>query len=174
VTKVVQNARRRQIAAPFVIVVVLAMAGGCRQRRTREVKVVPAVASGDVSDGILEGLQQELEAALKQDPATAERVKPVKPVLKCVEALSPTEWRAHFGYANASKDEIPISVSVFNRIWPPPVSRSQPAVFASGSSEDVVQVAFNPRSSTAWVLGSAFAMANGGSTQCGARVLTIK
>ena len=64
--------------------------------------------------------------------------------------------------------------SVFNRIWPPPVSRSQPAVFASGSREDVLQVAFNPRSSTAWVLGSAFAMANGSSTQCGARVLTIK
>ncbi len=173
-TKTIQITRRRHIDKSLLIVAALVMIGGCRQKRAEEVKIVPAVAGGDGSDGILEGLQQELEAARNQDAVTAERIKPVKPVLTCVEALSATEWRAHFGYANSSSAEIPISVSIFNRFWPPPVSRSQPTVFSSGSREDVAQVAFNPRSSTAWVLGSAFAMANGSSAQCGATTLTVK
>ena len=173
-TKTIQIARRRLIDKSFLIVATLLMIGGCRQNRSEEVKVVPAVPSGDLSDGILEGLQQELEAARKQDAVTAERIKSVRPVLNCVEALSATEWRAHFGYSNSSREEIPISVSIFNRFWPPPVSRSQPTVFPSGSREDAAQVTFNPRSSTAWVLGSAFAMANGSSAQCGAKALTIK
>lgn len=173
-TKAIQNAKRRQVDKSFLIVAALVMIGGCRQKRAEEVKVVPAVPSGDVSDGILEGLQQELEAARKQDAVTAERIKPVKPVLECVEALSATQWRAHFGYTNSSREEIPISVSIFNRFWPPPVSRKQPTVFLSGSREDAAEVTFNPRSSTAWVLGSAFAMANGSSAQYGAKALTIK
>lgn len=173
-TKNIQSARRGRLDRSVLIIAMLVMGGGCREKRSEEVKVAPAVASGDMTDGILEGLQQELEAARKQDAATAERVKPVKPVLKCVEALSASEWRAHFGYVNSSTDPIPITVSIFNRFWPPPVGRSQPTVFASGSREDVAQVTFHPRSSAAWVLGSAFAMANGSSTQCGAKALTIK
>jgi len=158
-----------------IVLTLAAVCGGCRSKQPEPVKpAVAAVAGGDVSDGIVEGLHRELEAARRFDPGTAERVKAVRPILNCVEALSANEWRAHFGYSNSSGHEIPVSVSVFNRFWPPPIGRAQPDVFSSGTRDNVVQVTFHPRSSAAWVLGSAFAMADGRSAQCASTSLTVR
>jgi hypothetical protein len=141
----------------------------CRQK---EAAVAPTPAppkAGPVSDGILEGLQKELAASRTLNLDAAERVKFVRPVLKCVEVVSKTEWRAHFGYVSTSKDELAISVGLFNRFWPPPLDRSQPTVFGPGSRDDVARVAFNPLGSTAWVLGSDFVLADAHSPPCPAK-----
>jgi hypothetical protein len=161
----------RPRAAMLLLMIALAStSGACRHKEVAAPTLAPPPhlppATGVVSDGIVEGLQSELEKARTDNGETAARVKSVRPVLNCVEPLSATEWRAHFGYTNTSSEEVPISVSFFNRFWPPPLGRDQPTVFKPGSREDVAQAKFNPRSSTAWVLGSAFAMANGHSTPC--------
>jgi hypothetical protein len=124
------------------------------------------VSDAAVSDGILAGLQRELETAQKVNPADAERVKALRPMVDCVEAVSATEWRAHFGYANSSSGDVSVSASLFNRFWPPPLARQQPEVFAPGSRSNVVQVTFNPLSSTAWILGSGYAVADSHSIRC--------
>ncbi len=164
------SGRHRTAMLLLVIVLACSGSGACRHKEVDAPTLAPPPnlppATGVVSDGLIEGLQSELEQARTANSGTAERVKSVRPVLNCVEPLSATEWRAHFGYTNTSSEEIPISVSFFNRFWPPPLGREQPTVFAPGSRDDVAKVKFNPRSSTAWVLGSAFAMANGHSTPC--------
>ena len=158
----------RRYAESFLILMALGTTGGTACRR----KDAATIANADpapVSDGIVEGLQRELTTAQRLNADTADRVKSVRPTLKCVETTSPTEWRAHFGYTNTSSDAVTIPVGLFNRIWPPPLGRAQPAIFAPGAKEDVAQATFNPLGSTAWVLGSAFVMASARSTPCAKR-----
>ena len=150
----------------LLLVIAVASVQGSSCRRKEVPTVTAAPKDGPVSDGILEGLQKELATARTLNVDIAERVKFVRPVLKCVERISATEWRAHFGYSNTSSHELAIPVTLFNRFWPPPLDRSQPTVFGPGSKDDVARVAFNPLGGTAWVLGSDFAMANSRSPTC--------
>jgi hypothetical protein len=173
-----RNDRPRRNAAralPMMCLVLTTMmaAGACRkqQQQPEEVKyaqprVAGVVPTGNVSDGILEGLQREMDAASKAHTDAADRVKTVKPLLKCVEQVSLTSWRAHFGYTNSAANDVEIPNSLFNRFWPPPLVRGQPKIFSSGSRDDVVQADFDPRGSTAWVLGSGFVLASNKSTLC--------
>jgi hypothetical protein len=168
----------RPPAATFVLVAAMTvvMVGACRRKEADPGAAANLAAppppvrylTGDaaVSDKILEGLQHEVETARRLHPETAERVKAVRPVVTCVEAISPTQWRARFGYTNSSGDDVPIAISAFNRFWPPPLGRQQPQLFAAGSRNDVAQANFNPISSTAWILGSEFVVANAHSPVC--------
>ncbi len=154
----------------LLMVFMMMSAGGCRKKQPEAVKYAPPAAAsrgptGPISDGIIEGLTREVEMSSRTHADAAERVKTVRPVLKCVEAAS-GQWRAHFGFANSGSTEVSIPASLFNRFWPPPMVRGQPKVFAAGARDDVVQVAFDPRGSTAWVLGAGFALADAKSTQC--------
>jgi hypothetical protein len=156
----------------LLILAVLAAASACKSKEPQTVVEVPKPVAynrdGSVpeSDGILEGFQREVAAARTFDAQTAARVQPVHPIVDCVEPLSATEWRAHFGYANDASDTIEIPVSVFNRVWPPPLARGQPTRFGEGTRKDVLGVKFNPLGSTAWVLGTAFAVATPKSPRC--------
>jgi hypothetical protein len=167
--------QRRAIWALPAALLMIVGAVGCHKKQPEQPEVVkhvppkfalPGTTTGVVSDGIADGLQREVEMAARTHADAAERVRTVRPVLKCVEATSSSEWRAHFGFTNAGSTEVAIPASLFNRFWPPPMVRGQPKVFAAGSKDDVVQVAFDPRSSTAWVLGAGFALADAKSTPC--------
>ncbi len=109
-------------------------------------------------------LQNELAAEAALNPATAATVRPVKPTLKCVERLTSSSYRAHFGYVNTSSSSIPIPVGFYNRFFPSPQGRGQPTAFAHGTSPDVVQVAFSGSSLIAWILGSGVVTATRNST----------
>ena len=155
----------------LLILAVIAAASACKSKEPASVVVVkPVVYNQDGavpgSDGILEGFQREVAAARTLNPETAAEVQPVRPVVECVEALSATEWRAHFGYVNTASDSIEIPVSVFNRVWPPPLERGQPTRFSEGTRKDVLAVRFNPLGSTVWVLGTSFAVASPKSPRC--------
>ena len=157
-------------ALPAVLLMIIG-AGGCRKEQPKEVKftspkvAAPGTSTGTVPDGIADGLRREIEMSTRNHADAAERVKTVRPVLKCVEPSS-GQWQAHFGFTNSGSAEVAIPASLFNRFWPPPMVRGQPKVFAAGSRDDVVQVPFDPRSSTAWVLGTGFALADARSAQC--------
>jgi len=163
--------RRAIWTLPAVLLMIMG-AGGCRKQQPEAVKAtppkvaMPGATTGVVSDGIEDGLKHEIEATARIHADAAERVKTVRPVLKCVEPSPSGQWRAHFGFTNSGSAEVTIPASLFNRFWPPPMARGQPKVFAVGSGDDVVQVAFDARSSTAWVLGAGFALADAKSTQC--------
>src|SRR6266700_4003617 len=109
-------------------------------------------------------LQNELAAEAALNPATAATVRPVKPTLKCVERLTSSSYRAHFGYVNTSSSSIPIPVGFYNRFFPSPQERGQPTAFAHGTSPDVVQVTFSSSSLIAWILGSGVVTATRNST----------
>jgi hypothetical protein len=152
--------------------------GACRKQQPEEAKQPPAVkytpprvsapgsTTGTAPVSIAEGLQREVEAATRVHADAAQRVKAVRPVLKCVEPSPSGQWRAHFGFTNSGSAEVTIPASLFNRFWPPPMVRGQPKIFAAGAGDDVVQVAFDARGSTAWVLGAGFALADAKSAQC--------
>lgn len=157
------------------LLLVTASGGGCRKQPESPPEPVkhippkvaaPGSTTGTVTDDIREGLRREIDASTRLHADAAERVKTVRPVLKCVDASSSGQWQAHFGFTNSGSAEVAIPPSLFNRFWPPPMVKGQPKVFAAGSREDVVQVPFDPRSSTAWVLGVGFALADAKSTQC--------
>jgi hypothetical protein len=118
------------------------------------------------ADEIATRLQAELEAGATLNAATAASVRPVRPVLKCVDKLSSTSYRAHFSYTNSSTSSIPIPVGFFNRFFPDPSNRGQPTTFAAGTHADVVQVTFSSSSFVAWVLGSGVAAATKTSALC--------
>lgn len=150
---------------------VIAAGFACKSKEPKSIVVVQTVVynqdgSVPASDGILEGFQREIAAARTLDAETAARVQPVRPIVDCVEPLSATEWRAHFGYTNDANDKIEIPVSVFNRVWPPPLERGQPTRFGEGTRRDVLAVSFNPLGYTVWVLGTAFAVATPTSPRC--------
>ena len=160
------------------LLLMLMSAGACRKQQPEEAKqpeavkyippkvAVPGTTTGTAPHGIAEGLQREIDATTRVHADAAERVKTVRPVLKCVEALPSGQWRAHFGFTNSGAADVSIPPSLFNRFWPAPMVRGQPKVFAAGSRDDVMQVPFDPRSSTAWVLGAGFALADAKSAQC--------
>src|SRR5664279_1480727 len=94
----------------LLIATALIALSACRRKDSEAASVAGHAAAssvryltGDaaVSDGILAGLQRELDNARKVNSSGVERVKAVRPVLDCVEAISATEWRAHFGYVNS-------------------------------------------------------------------------
>ena len=169
---------RANWTVPALLLTVLS-AGACRKQQPPEeakqpepMKYTPPKVSppgsttGTAPTSIAEGLQREVDAAARIHADAAERVKTVRPILKCVELAASGQWQAHFGFTNTGSAEVSIPFSLFNRFWPPPVVKGQPKVFAAGSRGDVVQVAFDARSSTAWVLGAGYALADAKSTQC--------
>lgn len=123
-------------------------------------------ASDPTGDAITLQLQQELNAAATLNAATAQTVRPVRPTLKCVDRLSSTSYRAHFGYVSTSSASISIPVGFYNRFFPSPQSRGQPTVFASGTHADILQVTFSSSSLMAWILGSGVVTATRNSTLC--------
>lgn len=125
-----------------------------------------AGAAPVVAEDVSTRIRHELATAAKLDPQAAAKMNTVRPVLKCVEKVSDTEWRAHFGFNNPTPAPVTIPVGFYNRIWPPPISQQQPTVFPRGSAADVVQVKFNAASSTAWILGTSFQEAKVTSPPC--------
>ena len=123
--------------------------------------------SDPVADATTARLQAELTAGTALNPATAASVRPVKPTLKCVDKLSSTSYKAHFGYVNTSSSSISIPVgSFYNRFFPNPTGRGQPTVYLAGTQPDVVQVTFSSQSFVAWVLGSGAITATKNSKLC--------
>jgi hypothetical protein len=130
--------------------------------------VVPdAAAQPAVAEEVSVRIQRELDSAAKLDPETAAKMKTVRPVLRCVEKVNDTEWRAHFGFNNPTEGAVSIPIGFYNRIWPPPISLGQPTEFPRGISADVVRVPFNGASSAAWILGASFQEARSTSPLCG-------
>jgi hypothetical protein len=123
-------------------------------------------ASDPASDAITLQLQQELAAAATLNAVTAQTARPVKPTLKCVDKLSSTSYRAHFGYVNTSSSSISIPVGFYNRFFPSPQGRGQPTVYAAGAHVDILQVTFASSSVMAWVLGSGVVAATRTSALC--------
>ncbi len=122
--------------------------------------------SDPVADATTARLQAELTAGAALNPATAASVRPVKPTLKCVDRLSSSSYRAHFGYVNTSSSSISIPVGFYNRFFPNPQGRGQPTVYLSGTQTDVIQLTFTSSSFIAWVLGSGTATATRNSKLC--------
>ncbi len=164
------------------LLLMLTGAGACHKQQPEEAKPPKAVMKYTPPTGsppgsttaaapaaIAEELQREVDAAAHAHADAAARVKTVRPVVKCVEPSSSGQWQAHFGFTNSGSAAVPIPFSLFNRFWPPPMVRSQPKVFAAGSRDDVMQVPFDSRSSTAWVLGAGFALADANSARCPSR-----
>ena len=110
--------------------------------------------------------EAELATAAQADAATARTVQVVAPVLKCVEALSSRQLRAHFGYTNSSASAVSTPIGPFNKFVPAPAERGQPTTFARGSVADAVQVPFASSASLTWVLGTHLAVANRLSPRC--------
>ena len=131
-----------------------------------------AVSAGDAphvavpSEEPVVRLRKELETAAAADPAAAERMRAIGPVLKCVERSSDGKRVAHFGFANKSEKVSLIPVGFYNRIWPPPIQQGQPTSFTAGARADVLQIPFDGASSVAWVLGAAFQIADSSSPAC--------
>ena len=111
-------------------------------------------------------LQAELDAAATTNAATAASVRPIKPSLKCVDKLSSTSYRAHFGYTNSSSSSIANPVGFYNRFFPDPQGRGQPTTFLAGSHPDILQVTFSSSGLLAWVLGSGVVIATKSTALC--------
>ncbi len=122
--------------------------------------------SDPVAEATRVQLQSELEAAASTNAATSASVRPVKPTLKCVDRLSSSSYKAHFGYVNTSSSAIPIPVGFYNRFFPSPADRGQPTNYLSGTQADVVQVTFSSSSLVSWVLGSGVVIATRSSKLC--------
>jgi len=122
--------------------------------------------SDPMADQVTTQLQAELDAAATTNAATAQSVRPVKPSLKCVDRLSSTSYRAHFGYTNSSSSSIPIPVGFYNRFYPNPQGRGQPTTFLAGAHPDILLVTFSSNSLAAWILGSAVVAASRNSSLC--------
>ncbi len=134
--------------------------GACSNEEATPSEEDPAAAAVTIQ------LQGELNAAATLNAATAATVRPVKPTLKCVDKLSSTSYRAHFGYTNSSTSSIPIPVGFFNRFFPSPDSRGQPTTFLAGSHPDILQVTFSSSSLMAWILGSGVVVATRTTALC--------
>jgi hypothetical protein len=119
-----------------------------------------------VADELTTQLQAELDAAATVNAATAASVRPVRPLLKCVDKLSSTSYRAHFGYSNSSTASIPIPVGFYNRFYPNPQGRGQPTTFLAGSHPDLLQMTFSSNSLAAWILGSSVVVATRTTSLC--------
>src|SRR6478609_1783729 len=121
--------RRAAWTLPALLLMIMS-AGGCRKQQSGEAKqpeemkhtppkvAAPGSTTGTAPDGIAEGLQREIDASIRIHADAAERVKAVRPVLKCVETSSSGQWQAHFGFINSGSAEVAIPVSLFNRFWP--------------------------------------------------------
>jgi hypothetical protein len=118
------------------------------------------------ADELSAKLQAELDVAATTNAATAASVAPIKPTFKCVDKLSPTSYRAHFGYTNSSSSSIANPVGFYNRFFPDPQGRGQPTTFLAGPHPDIIQVTFSSSSLLAWVLGSGVAVATRSSSLC--------
>lgn len=125
----------------------VASTGGACANDTGSTEPQPP-SGGPSAEGINDLLGAELAAA------TAPSMKSVKPTLKCVDKLSSSSYRAHFGYTNTGSQSVSIAIGFYNRFWPNPGGRGQPTVFAPGTQADVIQVTFSASSAVAWVLGS--------------------
>jgi hypothetical protein len=131
-----------------------------------------AACSGDASQGPNEdNLTKQLQAMMAdvvqvEIGLTSAQLKAVKPVVKCVDKLSATSYRAHFGYTNSSAQAIAIPMGFNNRFFPNPANRGQPTTFLPGAQTDVVQTSFPSNGSATWILGSTFQFATANSTRC--------
>ena len=125
-------------------------------------------ASDDAADLASDRAGQEIARTLEQEmsAATASSYGSVKPVLKCVEKLSSTSYRAHFGYTNSGSATISIPIGFNNRFYPNPQGRGQPTSFLRGTQADVVQATFSSSSAVAWVLGYTIQIATTSSAKC--------
>ena len=85
--------RGRPRTATLLLMTVLASTGGACRHKEADAPTLAAPpdlppATGVVSDGIVEGLQSELDKARTDNGEAAARVKSVRPVVTCVEPLS--------------------------------------------------------------------------------------
>jgi hypothetical protein len=143
---------------PFVLALVAGAGGGAC---STEGASTQEPSTNEISNQ----LQNELDTAAKQDSLTFNSVKSVRPVLKCVEKLSATSYKAHFGYSNTGST-LTIPVGFYNRFWPSPINRGQPTTILSGTQADVAQVPFSAFSASVWVLGTRFDIATKYSKAC--------
>jgi len=76
------------------------------------------VAENDAeTQGVINQLQNEIDTASAQGAISAS-YRQVKPVLKCVEKISSSTYKAHWGYTNSSSSNVSIPVGFNNRFWP--------------------------------------------------------
>src|SRR5207244_2941457 len=80
------------------------------------------------TQGVINQLQNEIETASAQGAIQAS-YKNVKPILKCVEKISSSTYKAHWGYKNSSSSNVSIPVGFNNRFWPSPINQGQPTTF---------------------------------------------
>jgi len=124
------------------------------------------VAENDAeTQGVINQLQNELDTASAQGAISAS-YRQVKPVLKCVEKISSSTYKAHWGYTNSSSSNISIPIGFNNRFWPSPINQGQPTTFLPGTKPDVVQVTFNAYSASVWILGASLDFATKYSKAC--------
>ena len=82
---------------------------------------------------VVQQSRSALTNAAASNPAMANAVRSVRPVVKCVDQLGGGRVAAHFGYVNRSAATVSIPVGPFNAFLPPPANRGQPAVFDENS-----------------------------------------
>ena len=121
-----------------------ALGGACSTGNT------DAESNDPATDEMIRQLQDELARA----PAVSASYRQVKPVLKCVEKVNSTTYKAHFGYTSSASMPLTIPVGFFNRFWPGAINRGQSTTFNPGTFADVVQVPFNSYSASVWLLGT--------------------
>ena len=114
-------------------------------------------------------VDRDIQPEMAQAVASAQSalsVSSVKPVLKCVDKVNSTTYRAHFGYTNSATATIAIAVGFNNRFWPNPINRGQATSFLTGTKTDVVQVTFAKNSAAVWILGTSNQIATSTSKIC--------
>jgi hypothetical protein len=151
---------QRSVLKPCSMIVV-AVATGCFAGCAKN----EGAPSDPSMDAVISQLQGELDATAAVNPSS-QPLRNVKPVLKCVEKLSSSQYRAHFGYANRNTTSVNIPVGFHNRFWPPPINRGQPTTFPVGTQPDVLQLTFSAYSISVWILGTSLEFATRNSKAC--------
>ncbi len=134
--------------------------------------VEPAAAGTEALESNFEALTAEEQSGTNAAQSSAATImtnsKPqyrVKPILECVEKVSPTKYIAHWGWDNKTTATVKIPVGPTNRFYLAPKDRGQGTSFAKGRNVKKFKTPFT-EPFLAWVVDGNFAIALRSSTRC--------
>ncbi len=137
------------------------MAGACSDNGDRN-----SSADQRAVDELGRQVQAEMNVTQTQSALTISELRGVRPTLKCVEKVSSSSYKAHFGYSSSSSSNVSIAVGFYNRFFQSPSGRGQPTLFMPGSHPDAFQLSFASNSSLSWILGYSYVSAVSSSPVC--------